>query len=73
MIKFNIIVYVYVYFYKCVYEVQYLNVLFCLAERKQSLGYDWHPECLRCQECGKRLNPGLHAEVFTWFFFTLVK
>ncbi|CAB3381788.1 Hypothetical predicted protein [Cloeon dipterum] len=32
------------------------------AERKQSLGYDWHPECLRCEECGKRLNPGLHAE-----------
>lgn len=34
-----------------------------LAERKQSLGYDWHPECLRCEECGKRLNPGQHAEV----------
>lgn len=32
------------------------------AERKQSLGYDWHPECLRCEECGKRLDPGLHAE-----------
>ncbi|XP_030369386.1 uncharacterized protein LOC115620330 [Scaptodrosophila lebanonensis] len=32
------------------------------AERKQSLGYDWHPECLRCDECGKRLNPGQHAE-----------
>ncbi|KAJ9594675.1 hypothetical protein L9F63_014009, partial [Diploptera punctata] len=31
-------------------------------ERKQSLGYDWHPECLRCEECGKRLNPGQHAE-----------
>lgn len=35
----------------------------CLAERKQSLGYDWHPECLRCEECSKRLNPGQHAEV----------
>lgn len=34
-----------------------------IAERKQSLGYDWHPECLRCEECGKRLNPGQHAEV----------
>lgn len=33
-----------------------------LAERKQSLGYNWHPECLRCEECGKRLNPGQHAE-----------
>lgn len=32
------------------------------AERKQSLGYNWHPECLRCEECGKRLNPGQHAE-----------
>ncbi|XP_024938142.1 uncharacterized protein LOC107265276 isoform X2 [Cephus cinctus] len=32
------------------------------SERKQSLGYDWHPECLRCEECGKRLNPGQHAE-----------
>lgn len=32
------------------------------AERKQSLGYDWHPECLRCEECGKRLDPGQHAE-----------
>lgn len=32
------------------------------AERKTSLGYDWHPECLRCEECHKRLNPGQHAE-----------
>lgn len=32
------------------------------AERQQSLGFDWHPECLRCDECGKRLNPGQHAE-----------
>lgn len=32
------------------------------AERKNSLGYNWHPECLRCEECGKRLNPGQHAE-----------
>ncbi|XP_050314657.1 ras association domain-containing protein 4 [Anthonomus grandis grandis] len=32
------------------------------AERKHSLGYNWHPECLRCEECGKRLNPGQHAE-----------
>lgn len=36
---------------------------FKLAERMQSLGYDWHPECLRCEECSKRLNPGQHAEV----------
>ncbi|KAL1478484.1 hypothetical protein MTO96_016251 [Rhipicephalus appendiculatus] len=33
------------------------------AERKTSMGYEWHPECLRCEECGKRLNPGQHAEV----------
>lgn len=32
------------------------------AERKTSIGHDWHPECLRCQECGKILNPGQHAE-----------
>ncbi|KAH1020290.1 hypothetical protein HUJ04_009979 [Dendroctonus ponderosae] len=32
------------------------------SERKHSLGYNWHPECLRCEECGKRLNPGQHAE-----------
>lgn len=39
------------------------HLLICsAAERKQSLGYDWHPECLRCEECGKRLNPGQHAE-----------
>jgi hypothetical protein len=33
------------------------------AERRQSLGFDWHPTCLRCQECGKVLYPGQHAEV----------
>ena len=32
------------------------------AERRQSLGYDWHPNCLRCEECGKVLSPGTHAE-----------
>lgn len=32
------------------------------AERRQSLGFDWHPTCLCCEECGKRLNPGQHAE-----------
>lgn len=35
---------------------------FVTAERKSSIGYDWHPECLRCGECGKILNPGQHAE-----------
>ncbi|XP_046639435.1 ras association domain-containing protein 6-like [Daphnia pulicaria] len=32
------------------------------AERKQSMGYDWHPDCLKCEECGKILKPGQHAE-----------
>ena len=36
-----------------------------LAERRQSIGFDWHRECLKCQECGKVLNPGQHAEVYT--------
>lgn len=50
------------------HKCKYLNynseghINYFLAERKQSLGYDWHPECLRCEECGKRLNPGQHAE-----------
>jgi len=32
------------------------------AERRQSIGFDWHPYCLKCTECGKVLNPGQHAE-----------
>ncbi|KAL4239243.1 Ras association (RalGDS AF-6) domain member 4 [Mactra antiquata] len=32
------------------------------AERKTSLGRDWHPNCLRCLECNKVLIPGQHAE-----------
>jgi len=32
------------------------------AERRQSLGFDWHPYCLKCEECGKVLIPGQHAE-----------
>ncbi|KAK3089834.1 hypothetical protein FSP39_006935, partial [Pinctada imbricata] len=32
------------------------------AERKTSLGKNWHPTCLKCQECGKVLTPGQHAE-----------
>lgn len=52
------------YFFDCVKSdlFWYFCFFFCTAERKQSLGYDWHPECLRCEECGKRLNPGQHAE-----------
>jgi hypothetical protein len=33
------------------------------AERKTSLGKDWHAACLKCGECNKKLNPGAHAEV----------
>jgi len=32
------------------------------AERRQSMGFDWHRECLKCEECNKVLNPGQHAE-----------
>eukprot|EP00095_Tigriopus_kingsejongensis_P002742 maker-scaffold138_size318692-snap-gene-0.7 protein:Tk02742 transcript:maker-scaffold138_size318692-snap-gene-0.7-mRNA-1 annotation:"ras association domain-containing protein 2" len=32
------------------------------AERTQSLGYDWHPWCLKCEECDKVLKIGQHAE-----------
>ena len=27
------------------------------------MGFDFHRECLRCEECDKVLNPGQHAEV----------
>lgn len=32
------------------------------AERKSSLGHDWHPNCLRCESCNRMLNPGRHSE-----------
>ncbi|XP_068736039.1 ras association domain-containing protein 2-like isoform X2 [Montipora capricornis] len=32
------------------------------AEQRNSLGKVWHPGCLRCEECGRRLNPGQHSE-----------
>ncbi|KAK6644784.1 hypothetical protein RUM43_001057 [Polyplax serrata] len=32
------------------------------AERKTSLGKDWHGGCLRCEKCNKTLVPGGHAE-----------
>ncbi|XP_048525285.1 cysteine-rich protein 1-like [Dendroctonus ponderosae] len=32
------------------------------AERKTSLGKDWHSGCLRCEKCNKTLTPGNHAE-----------
>lgn len=37
--------------------------VFCLsAERKTSLGKDWHSGCLRCEKCNKTLTPGGHSE-----------
>lgn len=33
------------------------------AERKTSLGKDWHPTCLRCDNCDRLLTPGKHSEV----------
>jgi len=32
------------------------------AERKSSLGKDWHGSCLRCERCNKTLTCGGHAE-----------
>ncbi|XP_026682146.1 cysteine-rich protein 1-like isoform X3 [Diaphorina citri] len=32
------------------------------AERKTSLGKDWHGSCLRCENCNKTLVPGSHSE-----------
>ena len=33
------------------------------AERKTSLGKDWHSGCLKCEKCKRTLAPGSHAEV----------
>ena len=38
------------------------------AERRQSMGNVFHPDCLKCQECGKILKPGQHAEVHFKFY-----
>ncbi|TWW58542.1 Cysteine-rich protein 2, partial [Takifugu flavidus] len=32
------------------------------AERKRSLGRDYHPLCLKCQKCSRQLTAGQHAE-----------
>ncbi|KAL1023874.1 hypothetical protein UPYG_G00048270 [Umbra pygmaea] len=32
------------------------------GEKKRSLGQDYHPLCLKCQNCKRQLNPGQHAE-----------
>lgn len=32
-----------------------------IAERKTSMGKDWHSACLKCERCSKTLTPGGHA------------
>ncbi|XP_072260643.1 cysteine-rich protein 1-like isoform X2 [Pyxicephalus adspersus] len=32
------------------------------AERKRSLGKDYHPLCLKCFQCKRQLTAGQHAE-----------
>ncbi|KAG8130358.1 hypothetical protein E2320_016962 [Naja naja] len=32
------------------------------AERRRSLGKDYHPLCLKCYHCKRQLTPGQHAE-----------
>ena len=56
--------------YICMYVCMYVQLSVCLsvclsvtAERKTSLGYDWHPQCLKCEMCEKTLQPGRHSEV----------
>ena len=52
------------YYHSYGYTVFDKSMLFSfVAERRQSIGFDWHRECLKCNECGKVLNPGQHAEV----------
>ena len=39
-----------------------MGLIYITAERKTSLGKDWHGACLRCEKCNKTLTPGSHAE-----------
>ncbi|XP_041728311.1 cysteine-rich protein 1 isoform X2 [Coregonus clupeaformis] len=32
------------------------------GEKKRSLGREYHPLCLKCQQCQRQLTPGQHAE-----------
>jgi len=32
------------------------------AEKKTSMGKDWHAACLKCAKCNKTLTPGSHSE-----------
>lgn len=31
------------------------------AEKKTSMGVDWHATCLKCEKCKKTVQPGQHA------------
>lgn len=44
------------------YTNKHFLICLFLAERKTSLGKDWHSNCLRCEKCNKTLTPGSHAE-----------
>ena len=37
--------------------------VYVVAEKKTSLGKDWHAMCLKCKKCNKILSPGQHSEV----------
>lgn len=39
-----------------------MELIDSIAERKTSLGRDWHGACLRCDKCNKTLVPGQHSE-----------
>ncbi|XP_003378900.1 cysteine-rich protein 2 [Trichinella spiralis] len=58
---------------KCNKPNSFLSILYpsqFKAERKVSMGKDWHASCLRCfnEPCGKVLTPGGHSEVVDSFF-----
>uniref|UniRef100_A0A803JR60 Cysteine-rich protein 1 n=1 Tax=Xenopus tropicalis TaxID=8364 RepID=A0A803JR60_XENTR len=45
--------------------IKYDVLLLCffgIAERKRSLGKDYHPLCLKCFQCKRQLTAGQHAE-----------
>eukprot|EP00094_Tigriopus_californicus_P012257 TCALIF_11847-PA protein Name:"Similar to Rassf2 Ras association domain-containing protein 2 (Rattus norvegicus)" AED:0.14 eAED:0.16 QI:0/0.55/0.5/1/0.77/0.7/10/0/537 len=52
--------------HKCGKPVFFGGIIRQPSERRQSLGVDWHPWCLKCEECGKILKIGQHSEVI-WF------
>jgi hypothetical protein len=46
-------------------SIVFIKILFiCIkyqAEKKTSMGKDWHAACLKCERCSKTLTPGGHA------------